>query len=67
MLYKPGRHIRMAIRIIGGIALGIDLKVGDEAPDFSAPSTKADPLALADLLKKKRVVLAFFPKAFTGG
>ena len=67
MLYKPGCRIRAAVRIIGGVALGIDLKVGDEAPDFSAPSTKGDPFTLADLIKKKRVVLAFFPKAFTGG
>lgn len=46
-------------------------KVGDVAPDFTLPaSTKdgmlANPIHLADL-KGQVVVLAFFPKARTGG
>ena len=40
---------------------------GDAAPDFTAPATGPNPLALSDLLKNGSVVLAFFPKAFTGG
>jgi thioredoxin-dependent peroxiredoxin len=44
-----------------------DLTVGDTAPDFTAPATGPDPLALADLLAAGQVVLAFYPKAFTGG
>lgn len=45
----------------------MDLSEGDKAPLFSAPSTGQNPLVLADLLRAKRVVLAFFPTAFTGG
>ena len=46
-------------------------RVGDVAPDFSLPaSTKdgklAQPVRLSDL-KGQVVVLAFFPKARTGG
>lgn len=40
--------------------------VGDPAPGFSLPSTDGGEVSLADL-KGKTVVLAFFPKAFTGG
>ncbi len=45
----------------------VDITVGDPAPDFSAPATGPNPLALADLLAAGPVVLAFYPKAFTGG
>ncbi len=43
------------------------LKVGDNAPDFTLPSTAGKPVTLADFRGKKNVVLAFFPAAFTGG
>ena len=44
-----------------------NLKVGDEAPDFSLPDTNNKPVKLSDFRGKKAVVLAFFPAAFTGG
>jgi peroxiredoxin Q/BCP len=43
-----------------------ELKVGDKAPDFSLPGTDGKTYTLAGL-KGKTVVLAWFPKAFTGG
>ncbi len=42
------------------------LKVGDQAPDFSLPGTDGQTYTLSGL-KGKTVVLAWFPKAFTGG
>lgn len=44
-----------------------NLKVGDEAPDFTLPDTEGKPVKLSDFRGKKPVVLAFFPAAFTGG
>ncbi len=44
-----------------------NLKVGDEAPDFTLPDTSNKPVKLSDFRGKKTVVLAFFPAAFTGG
>ncbi len=41
--------------------------VGDVAPDFSLSATNGKTVKLADYRGKKTVVLAFFPKAFTGG
>jgi peroxiredoxin Q/BCP len=43
-----------------------DLKVGDQAPDFSLPGSDGKTHSLSDY-KGKTVVLAWFPKAFTGG
>jgi peroxiredoxin len=43
------------------------LKVGDMAPNFSLPATTGKTERLADYKGKNNVVLAFYPKAFTGG
>jgi hypothetical protein len=37
------------------------------APDFTLVDTDGNSVALHDLLKRGPVLLAFFPKAFTGG
>jgi peroxiredoxin Q/BCP len=47
-------------------ASGDELKVGDKAPDFSMIGSDGKTYTLAGL-KGKTVVLAWFPKAFTGG
>ena len=43
------------------------LEVGDEAPDFTLPGTDGNDATLSSFRGEKNVVLAFFPKAFTGG
>jgi len=45
---------------------GPELKVGDTAPDFSLPGSDGKTHKLSEY-KGKTVVLAWFPKAFTGG
>ena len=44
-----------------------ELKVGDQAPDFTLPATDGKTYSLSKDLKGKWVVLAWFPKAFTAG
>ena len=43
------------------------LSPGDPAPDFTLTSSDGQAVSLAGLLAKGPVILAFFPKAFTGG
>lgn len=42
------------------------LKVGDKAPEFALPGSDGKVHKLSDY-KGKTVILAWFPKAFTGG
>jgi len=53
---------------VAGSALTLSaLDNGDMAPAFSAPSTSGNTVSLAQFQGQRNVVLAFFPKAFTGG
>jgi thioredoxin-dependent peroxiredoxin len=66
------RSIRLIIFVlvaIGVLATGAwaqELKVGDIAPDFTLKASDGQTYTLSKL-KGKTVVLAWFPKAFTGG
>jgi len=44
-----------------------DLKVGDKAPNFTLKGSDGKSYSLADFKGKKAVVIAWYPKAFTGG
>jgi peroxiredoxin Q/BCP len=44
-----------------------ELKPGDVAPAFALPGSDGKTYNLSDFKGKKAVVLAWFPKAFTGG
>ena len=45
----------------------VELKVGDQAPDFTLPATDGKTYSLSKDLKGHWVALAWFPKAFTAG
>lgn len=61
----------IAVGLLGGAALFAGAaqaqapKVGDRAPAFSVMSTTGKPVALADYLGRKNVVLFFYIAAFT--
>ena len=44
-----------------------ELKVGDKAPEFTLKASDGKTYKLADFAGKQAVVVAWFPKAFTGG
>ncbi|HII85775.1 TPA: peroxiredoxin [Candidatus Bathyarchaeota archaeon] len=44
-----------------------ELKVGDNAPDFSLTDERGFPVSLKNYLGKKTVILYFYPKDFTPG
>ena len=64
------RLIRFCSAVVLGLAMVTtasgELKVGDTAPDFALKGSDGKTHKLADY-KGKGVVLAWFPKAFTGG
>ena len=43
------------------------LEAGDSAPAFSLPGSDGKTHSLSEYAGKRMVVLAWFPKAFTGG
>ena len=49
------------------VALSQAPKVGDIAPDFELMGSDGVIYKLSDFIGKKAIVIAWFPKAFTGG
>ena len=47
--------------------LAQDIKVGDNAPDFELKGSDGKTYKLSSFEGKQAVVVAWFPKAFTGG
>lgn len=57
----------LSLILAGGAAFGDEPKVGDAAPDFTLKGSDGKTYSLADFKGKQAVVIAWFPKAFTGG
>lgn len=55
-----------ALVFLAALSLGA-AAVGTQAPPFSRPASNGKTISLAQFKGKQTVVLAFFPKAFTGG
>lgn len=67
-LFKVGLAAVLGIAGTSAMAQApVELKVGDMAPAFAAPGSDGKTHTLAESMGKQAVVLAWFPKAFTGG
>jgi hypothetical protein len=68
-LFKWGASISLGVAagLFGFAQPAIELKVGDQAPAFSLLGSDGRTYSLVDFKGKSTVVLAWFPKAFTGG
>jgi peroxiredoxin Q/BCP len=55
------------IGLVAAPSIAAELKVGDKAPDFTLPGSDGKSHSLKDYAGKQAVVIAWFPKAFTGG
>ena len=67
---KPGFALAFAsLLLAGGFHMPEDaeLKVGDDAPDFELKGSDGETYKLSDFKGKQAVVVAWYPKAFTGG
>ena len=51
----------------GGNGDAVKLEPGDLAPDFELPGSDGRTYRLRDFVGTRAVVVAWFPKAFTGG
>ncbi len=58
--------VALALSLNSGLALASPA-VGDEAPPFRLVGSDGNYYTLEQFKAKKPVVIAFFPKAFTGG
>ena len=59
-----------AALVVGAIASpahAAELKVGDDSPDFELVGSDGMTYKLADFKGKRAIVIAWYPKAFTGG
>ena len=56
----------VALGLLAGTARA-EVKIGDAAPEFSLQASDGKTYKLADFAGKQAVVIAWFPKAFTGG
>ena len=57
----------MTVFVVLGSQFAAALEVGDKAPDFSLQGSDGETYSLSQFAGDKPVVIAFFPKAFTGG
>ena len=57
----------MTVSVVLGSQIAGALEVGDKAPDFSLQGSDGETYSLSQFAGDKPVVIAFFPKAFTGG
>ena len=57
----------MIAGLLAGFLFGATPNVGDVAPDFTAQDSEGKSHTLSTMVKDGPVIVAFFPKAFTGG
>jgi len=57
----------VVLSILCAPTVASNLEVGDRAPEFRLPGSDGQNYTLDQFLGKKGVVIAWFPKAFTGG
>jgi peroxiredoxin Q/BCP len=53
--------------LMGASVMAADLKVGDVAPPLKLVGSDGQTYSLADFAGKQAVIIAWYPKAFTGG
>lgn len=63
----PSLVVALGLLLAPAPGRAADLRPGDPAPAFALPGSDGRTYRLSDYAGKQVVVLAWFPKAFTGG
>ena len=70
-MMRRSRQMKKILILMASFASGIlnaaDLKIGDAAPDFALQGSDGKTYKLSEFRGKQAVVIAWYPKAFTGG
>ena len=67
MLFRTLFYSLAILSLLVAPVMGGQLSVGDEAPDLKMDGSDGKVYTLKQFSGKKPVVIAWFPKAFTGG
>ena len=67
MRFVSSAALALGLTALAATPSAASVGVGDAAPNFTLPSSDGREIQLSEILGEKNVVLAFFPKAFTGG
>lgn len=59
--------VTLGLLVVASLPARAELMVGDPAPEFSVMGSDGKLHALSDSRGNNPLVIAFFPKAFTGG
>jgi len=66
-LMTVGLAAALAVGVMAQAPATVELKVGDQAPDFTLAASDGKTYKLSDFRGNRAVVVAWFPKAFTQG
>ena len=70
-MMRRSKQMKKILILMASFATGIlnaaDLKVDDAAPDFALQGSDGKTYKLSEFRGKQAVVIAWYPKAFTGG
>ncbi len=68
-LYAPRQpgYVLPMIRFVSSLLAASTPEIGSVAPDFTVKDTDGAEHTLSKMVESGNVILAFFPKAFTGG
>ncbi len=64
---RTARPLALAAFLLSPAAAAAALEAGDRAPDFTLEASDGETYSLSQFRGVRPVVVAFFPKAFTGG
>jgi peroxiredoxin Q/BCP len=64
---RIGICLAASLFALSGVAAAEELKVGDTAPEFEMVGSDGKTYKLSDFKGKSAVVVAWYPRAFTGG